>query len=526
MMAKISSQEFIECVERSKLADAGPLDEALLKCEMENGGQLPKNPDAVADFLMSTGLLTAWHCEKLLKKKYRGFFLGKYKLLRLIGTGGMSSVYLAEHTLLQQQRAIKVLPKSRVADTSYVARFQLEAQVTASLDHPNVVRAYDVDHERDTHYLVMEYIDGRDLAQQVNGHGPLEIELAVNFTIQAAEGLQCAHEAGLIHRDVKPGNLLLDSNGVVKILDLGLALDSKSQNDSLTIAHNEKVLGTADYLAPEQALNSHTIDSRADVYGLGCTMYFLITGEVPFAGGSLAQRIMKHQNLDPPDLAERFPKCPRSLADICLRMLAKSPENRYQTMREVADTLNSWLHTNTRVLDSSSTLSLTQSSQANTATPETAFPQLATSPSPHLESSFPELSPAKRDPESGTSSDTIHNRKSDRDTVKVDNRRSGSPPTDVKKDNDQNENRVELFVQTTPPDAMRTGRFSQRRQSNSKQRGTIPIWVWVAGAILILTTVALAFWFQPDRPHPPPETHSPSRRDTSAVESSSGLQNW
>ena len=275
-MANVSPKQFLECVRRSRLVDEETLNTALKKLQAD--GVDLGDAEQIAKALTKAGVLTEWHCGKLLEKKYKGFFLGKYKLLSHIGTGGMSSVYLAEHTLMHRKRAIKVLPRSRVGDSSYLARFHREAQATASLDHPNVVRAYDVDNEGDMHYLVMEYVLGRDLLSIVTDEGPLEPRIAIQYMMQACEGLGHAHKQGLIHRDVKPANFLLDENETVKILDLGLALFSEDVNTSLTIAHNENVLGTADYLAPEQALNSHDVDTRADIYGLGCTLYFVFDG--------------------------------------------------------------------------------------------------------------------------------------------------------------------------------------------------------------------------------------------------------
>src|SRR5688572_15187615 len=247
-------------------------------------------------------------------KKYKGFFLGKYKLLRHIGTGGMSSVYLAEHMLMHRQRAIKVLPKGRVNDSSYLQRFHLEAQATASLDHPNIVRCYDVDNDGDTHFIVMEFIEGKDLNNVVRQEGRLPLELACNYIAQSAEGLAHAHQSNLIHRDVKPANLLVDPKGVVKILDLGLALFSDDARASLTVAHNENVLGTADYLAPEQAVNSHKVDHRADIYALGCSLYFLPPGHPPFPHRTLAQRVAKHQTQQPEEIGKSHPDCPRDWA--------------------------------------------------------------------------------------------------------------------------------------------------------------------------------------------------------------------
>ncbi len=342
-MAKVSVNKFLDFVQRSNLVDDDQLTRALDDCKRSGGGKLPEDADAVAQWLIDANLLTRWHCDKLLDGRYNGFHLSKYKLLRHLGTGGMSSVYLAQHVLMHRLAAIKVLPKQRVDDSSYLARFRREAQATAALDHPNIVRAYDVDNEGDVHYLVMEFVPGRDLQTIVKQEGPLDYETAANYIAQAADGLQYAHDTGLIHRDVKPANLLVDEKGVVKLLDMGLALFSDDNLASLTIAHNENVLGTADYLAPEQALNSHDVDSRADIYGLGCTLYFLLTGHAPFPEGTLAQRIAKHQTQMPVDIREERPDCPSELAEICVRMIRKSPDDRYRRIEEAGQALRAWL---------------------------------------------------------------------------------------------------------------------------------------------------------------------------------------
>lgn len=344
-MSKIRARVFLDFLRRSKLLSDSELRRGLETLQAKHKGKLPSNTQAIIDHMIEEGLLTQWQCDKLCQKKYKGFFLGKYKLLGHIGSGGMSSVYLAEHTLMRRLRAIKVLPRSRVNDSSYLERFHREAQATAALDHPHIVRAYDVDNQGDTHYLVMEYVSGRDLATIVKESGPLGFEDVARYIVHAARGLQHAHEAGMIHRDVKPANLLVDENGTAKILDMGLALisDDTAELASLTVTHQERILGTADYLAPEQALNSHEIDHRADIYGLGCTMYFLMAGHPPFPDGTLAQRIAKHQQQMPPSISELRADCPPELTQICMQMLQKQPQARFSSCDEVADYLVSWL---------------------------------------------------------------------------------------------------------------------------------------------------------------------------------------
>jgi serine/threonine protein kinase len=346
-MATISVKHFVELVRRSGLVEQHQFDQAAEDFRRQHAGQAIDDARALADFLIQRRLLTGWHCEKLFDRKYKGFFLGKYKLLDRLGAGGMSAVYLAQHTMMHRLHAIKVLPRARVEDSSYLARFKREAKAAAALDHPNIVRAYDIDNQDDQYYLVMEYVKGRDLAELVkylNSQGELlDVALAAEYIAQAADGLQHAHDAHLVHRDIKPANLLVDERGVVKILDMGLALFSGDEACSLTITHNENVLGTADYLAPEQALSSHNVDHRADIYSLGCTLYFLLTGHPPFAEGSLAQRIAKHQNEHPPSVLIDRPDCPEELIAICNRMMAKKADDRFQSAAEIGEALWQWV---------------------------------------------------------------------------------------------------------------------------------------------------------------------------------------
>lgn len=349
-MTKPTVKKFLELAQRSRLVSETELKSALSEYINDQGTALPDDVDVVAEYLMKRELLTDWQVEKLFDGKYKGFFLGKYKLLRHLGSGGMSSVYLAQHTLMNRLRAIKVLPRKRVNDSSYLQRFVLEAQAIAALDHPNIVRAYDIDNDGETHYIVMEFVDGEDLQSMVRRSGPLDAKDAARYTMLAAEGLQHAHESQLIHRDVKPANLLLTGKNAIKILDLGLALFTGDDRTSLTIEHNENVLGTADYLAPEQALSSHDVDLRADIYGLGCTLYFLLTGHPPFPEGTLAQRIALHQSKKPKSILEERSDCPEQLVVICDKMMEKDPDRRYQSMAEAAATLRAWLEGDKHVI--------------------------------------------------------------------------------------------------------------------------------------------------------------------------------
>ncbi|MCA9263281.1 MAG: serine/threonine protein kinase [Planctomycetales bacterium] len=343
-MAQPTASEYLEMIRRSGLVDSTRLRSAVQRYKDSQRDRLSDELAPLLEFLLRECVLTPWQAEMLRDRKYKGFFLGKYRLLERIGSGGMSTVYLAEHIHMQRRVAIKVLPKKRVADTSFLARFYREAQAAATMDHPNIVRAYDVDQQDATHYLVMEYIDGLDLQETVlQSDRPLACDLAAYYIYQAALGLQHAHDHGLVHRDIKPANLLIDKDHRLKLLDLGLARFDDHEAASLTVAYDERVLGTADYLSPEQALNSHDVDARGDIYSLGCTLYFALTGHPPFPAGSLAQRIAKHQTAEPADLRDERPDCPASLAAICRHMMRKRPEERFQSAHEAAQRLAEWL---------------------------------------------------------------------------------------------------------------------------------------------------------------------------------------
>jgi eukaryotic-like serine/threonine-protein kinase len=338
---------FLDRVQRSGLISESKLSQ--LRQELETQGVDLDDPTAVAAALVDRGVLTQWQTEKLLQGKHKGFFLGSYRLLRPLGKGGMGAVFLAQHEMMRRQCAIKVLPQTQIdKHSSVLERFYVEAQAVASLDHQNIVRAYDVSKEvkdnKEIHYLVMEYVEGQDAQIMVQESGPLDYVKAAEIIRQTANGLAHAHEHGLVHRDIKPANLLIDKKGVVKVLDLGLArFHDDSGAASLTAAHNETVLGTADYLSPEQALNSHNVDQRTDLYSLGCTAYFLLTGHPPFPDGSVAQRLVAHQVKQPKAIAEERHDAPPELTAIISKMMAKNPDERYENAAEVATALAAWL---------------------------------------------------------------------------------------------------------------------------------------------------------------------------------------
>jgi serine/threonine protein kinase len=344
-MGKLAVDRFLALVARSGLVEADRLATLERQWKSQASAQQLDDSEDCGAFFVSAGALTPWQCHKLLDGRHRGFMLGNYKLLDHLGSGGMSNVYLAEHVLMQRRVAIKVLPEHRVADASYLARFQFEGQAVAALDHPNIVRAYDLGSEGKIHYLVMEYVEGSDLEALVERAGPLPYHVAARYVLQAAEGLEHAHQAGLVHRDIKPANLLVDRQGTVKVLDMGLARFKAEVRPVPEFARHEQVLGTAAYFAPEQAVNSQTADARADIYGLGCTLYYLLTGHPPFRGETPLELMNAHHRQTAPSIVAERPDAPAPLVAICQKMMEKSPERRFQSAREVSEALARWLET-------------------------------------------------------------------------------------------------------------------------------------------------------------------------------------
>ena len=351
MTLKLTAASFVNGVRNSGLVDADPLD-AVVRA-MREAGSDANDSRTIAAELIQRELLTEWQADKLLQGRHKGFFLGRYRLMRLLGTGQMSAVYLGRHIYMDHLVAIKVLPADKVGDTSYLGRFYREAKAVAALSHQNIIRAFDVDKQveagTDIHFLVMEFVEGKPLTNLINEQPDHRLDLMTVADIirQAADGLAHAHAKNMVHRDIKPDNLLVTPDGGVKILDLGLARFFKTTDEeSLTLKHDERVIGTADYLAPEQAIDSHSVDSRADIYGLGCTFYCALTGHPPFTEGTLVQRLMAHQSQLAPPVTNERPEVPESLVKILDRTLAKKREDRYQTGRELADTLTTWLFEN------------------------------------------------------------------------------------------------------------------------------------------------------------------------------------
>jgi eukaryotic-like serine/threonine-protein kinase len=340
MAAPATIDEFFDLMRKSGVVEENRLDAYLER--LGSTANLPEDLGKAAGVLVRDGVLTHFQAEQLLAGKWRRFTIGKYKVLERLGSGGMGSVYLCEHLFMRRRVAVKVLPTAKAEDPSALERFYREARAVAALDHPNIVRAYDIDQDDKLHFLVMEYIDGASLQEIVKRHGAMEIRRVANYIRQAAAGLLHAHlAAGLIHRDIKPGNILLDRRGTIKVLDMGLARFFNDDDQPITQKFDENVLGTADYLAPEQALDSHNVDIRADIYSLGATFYFCLTGSTPFEG-TVAQKLIWHQTRPPRPVRSVRPDVPEEIASIVEKMMSKDPNDRYATPLEVEDALAPW----------------------------------------------------------------------------------------------------------------------------------------------------------------------------------------
>jgi serine/threonine-protein kinase len=323
----------LELVRKAELADDDVLDAFV------GAGSLPPTASDTATRLIQAGILTPFQARLILQGKYRGFRLGAYRILDRIGGGGMGFVFLAEHVRMQRRVALKVLPARQAIDPAGVERFYREARAAAQLDHPNIVHAFDIDIDRDsnTHFLVLEYLEGQTLTQRVTeAGGVLSIEEACDYAIQVAAGLQHAHEKRIVHRDIHPGNLLVEHDGVVKILDMGIARFFHEPQDVST--DHGALMGTADYSAPEQATAPNSVDHRADIYSLGATLYHLVAGRPPFEGTTTAKLIAHQLHAVPPAHSVR-PEVPEQLSAIIEKMMAKDPADRFQSAAEVIDVL-------------------------------------------------------------------------------------------------------------------------------------------------------------------------------------------
>ncbi|MGF1583460.1 MAG: WD40 repeat domain-containing serine/threonine protein kinase [Gemmataceae bacterium] len=284
----------------------------------------------------------------------------RYRVHKLVGSGGMGAVYRAEHLMMRRTVALKVINPQLVANSDAVERFHLEVQAAARLHHPNIVTAYDAEQLGDVHFLVMEYVQGTDLAQVLTERGPLPVDEACDFAQQVAVGLQHAMENGMVHRDIKPHNLMLTPDGQIKILDFGLAalttetIASNEQTEPQTdeglgtLTQAGSIMGTPAYMAPEQARDAHSADIRADIYSLGCTLYSLLTGKPPFPGDSIDDILRAHAKGEAQPLSDARPDAPKELQTVLDRMMATDVNTRYQSPADVATALSEFIGTESK----------------------------------------------------------------------------------------------------------------------------------------------------------------------------------
>lgn len=296
------------------------------------GEEIETGVDALLTRLVADGHITVYQSEKFKAGKASDIYFGDYVVIDKLGQGGMGTVLLAKHRRMERMVAIKVLPVTVLESKDAVARFYQEVKVAGQLTHPNIVHAYDAGEHHGFHYLVMEYVKGHDLAQMLSHMGPIPASLTLDYVLQAASGLEYAHRMKIIHRDIKPSNLLLDDEGNIKILDMGLAriggaLDSEVSQHLTTTG---QVMGTVEYMSPEQAEDTRQADHRSDIYSLGCTMYRLLTGTGPYSRETIVKTILAHRDAKIPVIDTGSPD-DVAINQLFQKMVAKNPDDRFQS---------------------------------------------------------------------------------------------------------------------------------------------------------------------------------------------------
>lgn len=327
---------------QQRLKDSGLLSPDDIRAVLDQAAAALKsdNAKAIASEFVRRGKLTKYQATAVWQGKHDALVMGNYVILDVIGQGGMGTVFKAEHRRLKRVVALKMLSSSAMKVADAVDRFRREAEAVGKLNHRNIVAAHDAGEFRDKHFLVMEYVAGTDLDRLVTQQGPLPVDVAAACILQAARGLEYAHARGVLHRDVKPANLLLTSDGdraVIKVLDLGLAwVRGSSSNESSgdaaeRLTRNDRIMGTVDFMAPEQALEIHSADQRADIYSLGCSWYFLVSGRAMYPADTVLKQLVAHRESPIPSL----PDAGEALNAVLRKMVAKQPDERYPSMSEV-----------------------------------------------------------------------------------------------------------------------------------------------------------------------------------------------
>jgi len=340
---------FEQCALASGLLTAEQLQEARAGVRWSEGDapapSVPLSDRQLADRLIEMGLLNAWQAKQLLDGRTK-FNLGPYLIIDSLGQGGMGQVFKAQHGKMGRIVAVKVLPRDRSTPEA-IANFTREIRAMASLDHPKLVAALDAGHDGNVYYLVTEYVPGMDLRKLVRQEGPLDARTAARIISQVAEALEYAHAHGIVPRDVTPGNVLVTPEGEAKLSDLGLSgpLDATPENDP----RHGKIVGTADYLSPDQVRDPWSPSPAWDIYSLGCTLYFAVTGSVPFPGGTTADKARAHCELRPLNPRRLNPRLSAEFTDVMADMMAKEPSQRIGSAREVRARLAPFLALETEV---------------------------------------------------------------------------------------------------------------------------------------------------------------------------------
>ncbi len=312
-----------------------------LEQSSDSAGQLSRQ-------LVESNVLTEYQVNALTSGDSKPLVVGDYVVLEKVGAGGMGVVFKARHRRMKRDVALKMLPHNFSQDDSAIKRFEREVEVAAKLNHPNIVAALDAREENGNHYLIMELVEGRAISTIISEDGTFTVPTAVDYIIQAATGLAHAHQLGVIHRDVKPSNLMLDKDRVVKILDMGLARVDLPTADGFGKTQSELtsagvIMGTLDYVSPEQAMDSRKVDHRTDIYSLGCTLYYFLVGRPVFCGETPMELLIAHREREIPSLRQSRPDAPVELEEVFQKMVAKHADDRFQSMTEVVAALRSCL---------------------------------------------------------------------------------------------------------------------------------------------------------------------------------------
>ncbi|MBI5756881.1 MAG: serine/threonine protein kinase [Planctomycetales bacterium] len=332
----VTVNQFLKHLITSRLMS---MDEVQAFLSSLDGDQHPQDGEAFARKLVQKKKLTVFQATAIYRGKPHGLVLGDYTLLDRIGVGGMGQVFKAMHHRMERVVALKVLPAKTMNSPDAIQRFQREVKAAAKLSHPNIVTAFDAREDGGVYSLVMEFVDGVDLARLVTEKGPLEVGRALDYIVQAARGLEHAHLQGVVHRDIKPANLLLDKQGAIKILDMGLARLQEGAVGTVSAAAGltnvGSLMGTIDFMSPEQALDCRQAACTSDIYSLGCTLYVLLIGHPVFIGETIMARILAHRESPPPSLRAERKDIPAAVDVAFRRMVAKKVEDRFQSMTEV-----------------------------------------------------------------------------------------------------------------------------------------------------------------------------------------------